>query len=488
MKINKTYLTIFFILVLACFLRLYHYSDRISVSTDQGRDAIVALEAIRLHKLPLLGPPSSAWGFNFGPLYYYFIILFSLVIPGSLGPWVGFTLLSIASIWLLSRIDKVGIYLALIATISLGEINNSLNLLNTALVYFASVLSFYSLHKVLTTHSKIFSILLGFSIALAINYHMQALSLLAFIPLSIIFIKTDIKKRIILLLSEVLGFITGFLPLLYFESLHNFAWVKSILDYTLHGQNKFYTPVRWLTEFTQVWPSIFGNTIFGDPKYGYFLMALIVIALIISFIKKIKTTSLFFCIAITFIIEILSVRYYKGPRSPEYFIIAIPFVIFFVSWAIYIFSKLNKFICWILITLMIIISFPNMKALINTHSQAPKIFGLYNQTVNKYQGRVNFYTFNYSDEGGRFLYYLLMKNNRISQDATDSIAICDLRDSEGKIIEYCPKEGRELKVDRFIIYKYADLKKMEIDQYQVASVSAEILYKRLYNNYELIKY
>ena len=476
------------ILILALSLRFFDYFSRINVSTDQGRDALLTLEAIKNHKLPLLGPPSSAWAFNFGPLYYYFIIFFTLIIPHSFGPWIGFTSLSVLSVWLFYRNDKIGLYLALVAAISFGEIANSLNMLNTALVSFSTVLSFYALDKILKKKSVVYSLLLGFSVALAINSHMQSLSLVTLIPLSLIFSASKIKDRILSLFFQVIGFVVAFIPLLYFESMHYFAWTKSILDYAINGQNKFYTPVRWITEFTQFWPSIFGNVIFGIPILGYALIFLTFSAALISILKKYKPSPLFLCVFITFIVEIISVRYYKGPRSSEYFIVAIPFVIYFTAWTISVFAKLNKLLGILLLVLLVGINLVNINMVMKSNSHAPEVIELYRQITSKYPQKINLLAFSWSDEAARTLYYILKKNDKISEDSPNTLAICYLRDSEGKPVEFCPKHSREIRSGKFIIYEYINLKKSEIDEFQVASISAEILYKRNYNNYELIKY
>ena len=79
-KINKIEILLFcLVLFSAIFWRFTNYSNRWTLSQDQARDAIIALEAIKEKGLPLLGPPSSAGPFSFGPTYYFLIIFFTIL-------------------------------------------------------------------------------------------------------------------------------------------------------------------------------------------------------------------------------------------------------------------------------------------------------------------------------------------------------------------------------------------------------------------------
>ncbi len=58
---KKTFFIILFcITALGFFLRFWNYSGRYGLAYDQAHDAIVAREAIREGKVPLVGPFSSA--------------------------------------------------------------------------------------------------------------------------------------------------------------------------------------------------------------------------------------------------------------------------------------------------------------------------------------------------------------------------------------------------------------------------------------------
>src|SRR5690348_1605926 len=77
------------ILLIAVFFRFYNFDHRYGLAYDQAHDALVARSALEQHKLPLLGPFSSAGPFVTGPEWYWFIALGTIIFPFSiLTPWV----------------------------------------------------------------------------------------------------------------------------------------------------------------------------------------------------------------------------------------------------------------------------------------------------------------------------------------------------------------------------------------------------------------
>ena len=489
----KKHLPLILILLLAVFLRFFNYSDRIIVSLDQGRDALIGIYSVENGKAPLIGPPSSSWGFNFGPLYYYFIVIFELFIPHLLAPWIGFTLLSIVSVFLVYKIgehtdDKAfGIVAALLTAVSFAEIENSANLLNTALVSFAVFLSFFSLSQVLNKKNMILSLLVGFGSGLAINSHLQSLPIASLVLITPILFPGKPMEKLKVFIFASLGFLISFIPILIFESQHYFAWIKSLIDYTLHGQQKFYTPVRWLTEVTQFWPGQFGRVLFGKPELGVLLLAVTVIAGLLAIIKKIKIPRIIIAAGIVLVLEVLSVRYYKGPRSPEYFVFLHFFIIFFFAWALSTLIKLNKVVG--LSVSVVLISFMILQSvsLLSRPSHSSATLEIFRNIELNQTEPVSLYALPRSHENAYTLYYFLLKTSLASLDGVP-LAICDNHDSVENGREFCPQQHRLFQSGRFILYNYSAFNKTDRTVYPATQIDPEILYKRTYNNYELIKY
>src|SRR4051812_568802 len=74
------------ILIVGFFLRFYNTPARFTMGEDSTRDAMVAISGAQHLQFPLTGPFSSLGPFTFGPWYYYFLILFSLL-PIAYAPW-----------------------------------------------------------------------------------------------------------------------------------------------------------------------------------------------------------------------------------------------------------------------------------------------------------------------------------------------------------------------------------------------------------------
>ena len=101
---HKTLL--FLIILLAAFLRLYKIADYMTFLGDEGRDALVVYNILH-GKLTFLGPTASVGGFFLGPIYYYFMAIFTLIFNYSpVGPSVMVALFGIATVWLLYTVGK----------------------------------------------------------------------------------------------------------------------------------------------------------------------------------------------------------------------------------------------------------------------------------------------------------------------------------------------------------------------------------------------
>ena len=89
LKKNWKCLILFFILILAVFVRAYRFDDQLLFELDQGRDAKLISEAVDKGPsyLPLLGPRAAGTYLRLGPVFYYFQYL-SAEITNSIEPSV----------------------------------------------------------------------------------------------------------------------------------------------------------------------------------------------------------------------------------------------------------------------------------------------------------------------------------------------------------------------------------------------------------------
>ena len=187
------------------------------------------------------------------------------------------------------------------------------------------------------------------------------------------------------------------------------------------------------------------------------------------------------------ILEVFSVRYYKGPRSPEYFIFLNFFIILFSSWAISVLFKINKVAGLIILLIFTALCLSFSTTLLVRPSNSKATLNLL-QTIKQNETEpVSLFVLPSSHENAYTLYYFLLKQKLASKDGIP-LAICDNHDSAEKGREFCPLSHRLSVSDRFILYDYSSFTITDRSLYPSEQVSPERLYKRTYNNYELEKY
>jgi len=414
------------IVLFASFWRFYNYENRWTLHQDQARDAVIGLYAIEIRQLPLLGPPSSAGDFSFGPLYYWIIIVFIVVLPFINGPWIGFTLLSLFSVIIFFCIGKhigglsFATVLGLISAFASASIFYSPDMLNPMLLAFFVPLSFLAMTLSLKSEKLAYPIILGFGVAANINFHLQGLGLILLLILALIFKKS---QKIKTGLGIILGFLIAFGPLIYFDLKNNGIWIKGIFEYLIVGQNKFNLSYSWINDLKDFWPNLWGEVITNIPISGYFFVGLFILAFTLTFRSK-EFSKSFWVIFLTFLSYIVILRYYKGPRLPVYLILQYPFIIFLVSWSLWRMWAINKVLgILLLLSILSFSAYSNLK-IINTSSQTPSIFALKQEIEKIKKGDKQVYSYRGSYGVSLPLYYLWLKEKKISSEG-DKIGICE---------------------------------------------------------------
>ena len=377
------------VVLLAGLLRFYNYDVRWALAHDQARDALVAREALRQHKIPVLGPFSQAGSFVMGPIWYWFVAASTAIYPNFiLTPWIVLTLSFVFVVYLMILIGKeidgklFGIILGIITAISSSQVAQSTNLTNPSGVVIFSVLAVYFSIKYIKTGKNLFLFLFPFFIAIAINIHLQAIGLLAIIPAALVIKKPYLKQLIYLILC----FAIPFGPLIIFDLNHNFYNFRSMLDYYLYGQYRIYVPNRWLTYVLEYWPFAWGYIVGGIKEAGYLIILLLsLMVLYLGVIKKrISKPMLFIILVFLFIFVML--RYYRGERFDSYLIFVHPFVLILTGWTILSLIKLNKILGLVFFGIIIIGGmYINILTIKNTTNHtASQVDNWKNQLIKKY--------------------------------------------------------------------------------------------------------
>lgn len=415
------------IIATAVFWRFWDFGNRWVLNQDQARDAIIALYATRNNTAPEIGSPSSAGPFNFGPWYDWIIMFWEKVIPSIDGPWIGFGILSVVSVIAYAKIGQIlygkkgMIIFGLIASLAVGQVQNAPDMLNTVIVGVSGILAMWTGLKLIKTEKVIWMVMTGFFVGLSINFHFQALGTLSWLSALVLVNKFNLTKRIKWAAGLGSGLVFAFIPLIIFDLKRGGVWIRSVIEYYTVGVNKFYVPVRWLTEIRDFWPQLFGDVVVGEKIFGYFL---IVIGAFVV-IKKYKNIDRFWWVVmVSFLIEVMLMRNYKGVRSREYLIAFHSIIILLCSWFTMEFFNLNKFFGGLILGLILLLAgINNWNSITKYPSQAKIILDIKEELDKKYAGKMNIENFEQSDMVTLPLFYLYYFENRIGEGT--NLSMCD---------------------------------------------------------------
>jgi len=331
----KKYLTLNSILLLivmlvAVFFRFYNTPNRYGFDIDPTRDGLVVDYAAKTLQFPLIGPPSGIGPFTFGPWYYYQLILFRIIFPLNFAPWIYIGILSTIAVFVMYKIGvllegkKLGLILALFMAVTPAETGQIRALSNPTLIPLYGVLTIWIFIKFVKEKPPLWmAFLWGLILGIGINNHYQMLGLL---PLPVILFIYKKNKRWTGALALIAGIFVAFLPLLAFNFIHGWSTVKGLIFYATQGTKGVYIPNRWLSYITDFWP-VFLAYVLGIPaKAGLYvglIMGLVIAYLLLK--RKISIASIF--LIITFLINVLVLRFFPGQREYYYLLYLHPLIL-----------------------------------------------------------------------------------------------------------------------------------------------------------------
>jgi 4-amino-4-deoxy-L-arabinose transferase-like glycosyltransferase len=240
---------IILIVIFSAFLRLYRIADYMTFLGDEGRDALVVYNILH-GKLTLLGPTASVGGFFLGPIYYYFMAVFTLLFNyDPVGPSVMVALFGIATVYLVYKVTNVffgkrgAIIASLLYAVSPLVVAYSRSSWNPNPLPFFSLLTLYFLYKAVLSNRKNLFIFCGFLLGIAIQLHYLTVFLGVIVAVYVLFSNLIfVKNKLSFLYKTVnqyffllIGFLIGWLPFLAFEFRHGFANIISIFNFVFHS-------------------------------------------------------------------------------------------------------------------------------------------------------------------------------------------------------------------------------------------------------------
>lgn len=329
------------ILLLTVVIRFINFENRWGLAYDQAHDAVVARYALTAHKLPLLGPFSSAGPFQTGGEWYWLIMAATAIYPNSvLTPWVVLTLLSVVFVLLMMVIGKeminkqFGIILGLLSAVSTAQTTQSTNLTNQTPLALISLLAIWSMVRFVRSRKIIYLFLLGFFIGLTASIHLQGVTLLTLAFFVLLLTGKASLRGLPFLLA---GLLLPWLPVLLVDFSHNFFNTRNMIYYFLHDQYRISLEVlgrRWLTYAGVLWPNLWSFVIGGYKLLGYIIIPLVAVLTFMSFLKK-NISKEWAVITLCFLTMVIIIRYTRTPLFQSYFVFLHPFIIILTGWVIF---------------------------------------------------------------------------------------------------------------------------------------------------------
>ncbi len=416
---HKGWLILVVIFFIAVFFRFANYDSRWTLSQDQARDGIISYISLQNHSLPLIGPPSSVGKFSFGPYYYWLIILFSVLAPNVVNAsWIGFTFISLLPVVLFYFIGqdlgskKMGLILALVFAFASGPIFHSVDMLNPIPLIWSVSLVLFCLVRLMEKEKLIYSFFMGIAIGLSINFHFQALGLLCLPFINLIFSK---KNRWQIFVLSILGIITTFIPMVIFNFQVNGGLLKNMFESFGSGNNITLRVVPgFIKDLIIFWPQLWGEVLVFTQNFGYifYIVTIAVLGYGVWKRERINKSILIICLAL--FIQAIILRFYNGTRTPVYLLIFHPFIIFLTGWSIWHLWKNQKLIGGALLAVFLFLSGWSNVGIMKGFTQKPLIFQIKKQIDEKHLSSIDFYTVKDSGMISLPLYYLLLKEDRIS--------------------------------------------------------------------------
>ena len=359
---NK-YFFLILILLISTYLRFANYPLKYGFDIDPARDALIIGAGAKHFWFPLVGPKSGIGNFSFGPWYYYELILFKIVFPFTYSSWIFIGITSVLFVLVMYFIgvalegETFGLILALISAISPEQIGPTTGLSNPNLIPLHMGLAvlvciYYIKNKNL---KNIWIFIWGLIVGIGINIHYEMVLILPLILLAFFYQRS--RKAIFDFFIFSFGLILTFIPLIVYNVMHKFIFIKYFLVFAANRGQSNYIPNSWTIYLKDFWLT-FLSMLFGVPKIvTLFLIILTFIVFLISIFKK-QLKAPLIILLLAFIFDFIFLRYFLSDRQLYYFLFIHPFLFIFLGYTFYYFSKI-KYV-WILLIIFFISIIPSV--------------------------------------------------------------------------------------------------------------------------------
>lgn len=448
---NKYLLLFWLIILVAFFVRFYHFDLRWGLGNDDSRDIMIAKEALRRHELPLIGSFSSAGPFVFGPIFYWFIMVSYFLFPWVFTiPWIFTGLVGVATVAILMWCGKkiagnnFMLLVGALAATSPQLVVRSLALGQHTFIGFTTACMILALLFFFEKKKLLFAFLAGVAIGTGINFHYQALNLLIFLFVFFFIPKTSWRFKLVSFALAGLGVMLALAPLIIWDSQQQFANLRNILDYFLIAQHRLYVPNSWrLFIFTYV-PSYWSFVVGKYSVLALITMFAVGLTFAIALVKK-KLSSSLLLLLVPFGLLLFLNRFYKGERSEGYLLYFLPFILLATSYTLYFLFQKGKFLLLrrifvgVLFTLLMVGNIMSIRMIHAYQGPVASLDKVIDTLVQKYPDQ-KFAVYDYKasfSAQDQALSALLYKRNLIARDGMPIGFVCYVKCPQlGTIVPY----------------------------------------------------
>lgn len=263
----KAHWPILVIVAISLTLRLFRIADYMTFLGDEGRDALVWLRMIRQGKFVLIGPQTSIGNMYLGPLFYYLMLPF-FILMGTVGPSIGTALFAGATTYLLWRTGKewfsarAGLVAALLYALSPVAIILSRSAWNPNIMPFFALLAAWGVWQFWQKDNYWWLAAEGVILSFAVQSHYLGILLFPFVGLFFFYKlflvckeKKEAKSLLLPLGGAVLCFLAlTLLPLIWFDLRHNFVNYRSFYQFfTVRQSTVSLKPYKAIPESWPLW-------------------------------------------------------------------------------------------------------------------------------------------------------------------------------------------------------------------------------------------
>lgn len=318
----------------AAFTRLWQLSNSFHFLGDQGRDALTVSRMFTDRDLVFIGPVTSVGNMYLGPFYYYFMLPFLfLSYPSPMGPVYAVAVVNIVTILLMyvwgkhlvgSKAAMMGAWLM---AISYSAVTLSRFSWNPNIIPFFALLLFYAAYMAWKKDVR-WWVWVGIAFSVLIQLHY--VTILSGAAMGIIWLVQlfqlrknwkELRRMLIFSLIAMVIFLVSLLPLMLFDSKHQWANAQAFQSLLSSDENFVQQSSGW-ESFTKVMRETHGRSMHilfefnvgKNRQLNTWLVTTVIAILLFSFyrIKKQKTEYKgITVITVALIVGILGLSFYE---------------------------------------------------------------------------------------------------------------------------------------------------------------------------------